>query len=167
LPSSPSTTTSFSFFFYCYVHHRYLHSFPTRRSSDLVSSSPGPTVLARSATPDLHSSIFYLCPKTASLSADSSVQYPHGTQLRYLDRKSTRLNSSHSQISYAVFCLKKKKKKKNKKINHTTTQYTLHKKFLQEIHILFILNSNTIIQYIQKLRVTNNINNHYRKNKYT
>src|SRR5688572_32255251 len=32
------------------------------------------------------------------------------------DRKSTRLNSSHSQISYAVFCLKKKKKK-NKKRN--------------------------------------------------
>src|SRR5688572_31224932 len=29
------------------------------------------------------------------------------------DRKSTRLNSSHSQISYAVFCLKKKKKKRN------------------------------------------------------
>src|SRR5438034_1708853 len=31
------------------------------------------------------------------------------------DRKSTRLNSSHTVISYAVFCLKKKKKKKNKK----------------------------------------------------
>src|SRR2546427_5482096 len=31
--------------------------------------------------------------------------------LRGPDRKSTRLNSSHSQISYAVFCLKKKKKK--------------------------------------------------------
>src|SRR2546430_11436821 len=30
-------------------------------------------------------------------------------QLRKVDRKSTRLNSSHSQISYAVFCLKKKK----------------------------------------------------------
>src|SRR5688572_32809227 len=30
-----------------------------------------------------------------------------------IDRKSTRLNSSHSQISYAVFCLKKKKKKKS------------------------------------------------------
>src|SRR5688572_31734323 len=29
------------------------------------------------------------------------------------DRKSTRLNSSHSQISYAVFCLKKKKKRHN------------------------------------------------------
>src|SRR5688572_21480740 len=33
------------------------------------------------------------------------------------DRKSTRLNSSHSQISYAVFCLKKKKKKKKKNKN--------------------------------------------------
>src|SRR5206468_12790796 len=31
-----------------------------------------------------------------------------------VDRKSTRLNSSHDQISYAVFCLKKKKKKKTK-----------------------------------------------------
>src|SRR5438876_6483065 len=31
---------------------------------------------------------------------------------RYPDRKSTRLNSSHPSISYAVFCLKKKKKKK-------------------------------------------------------
>src|SRR2546430_17058193 len=32
-------------------------------------------------------------------------------QLAHADRKSTRLNSSHSQISYAVFCLKKKKKR--------------------------------------------------------
>src|SRR2546430_10310357 len=37
------------------------------------------------------------------------------------DRKSTRLNSSHSQISYAVFCLKKKKKTKNTntQMNHS------------------------------------------------
>src|SRR2546427_7735845 len=34
------------------------------------------------------------------------------TDQGHQDRKSTRLNSSHSQISYAVFCLKKKKKKK-------------------------------------------------------
>src|SRR2546430_6064098 len=33
----------------------------------------------------------------------------YGIAARMLDRKSTRLNSSHSQISYAVFCLKKKK----------------------------------------------------------
>src|SRR2546422_1982397 len=40
------------------------------------------------------------------------------------DRKSTRLNSSHGYISYAVFCLKKKKKKKKKKqILKTTKQH--------------------------------------------
>src|SRR5438445_6710943 len=42
-------------------------------------------------------------------------QTPEQTLLR--DRKSTRLNSSHANISYAVFCLKKKKKK-NKKTQH-------------------------------------------------
>src|SRR2546427_2867080 len=39
-----------------------------------------------------------------------------------LDRKSTRLNSSHSQISYAVFCLKKKKKIEYKLQPRQTTQ---------------------------------------------
>src|SRR5438552_9968333 len=55
-----------------------------------------------------------------------------------LDRKSTRLNSSHQIISYAVFCLKKKKQKKKKQIiyrtiyihlsitTHTSTRWTLH-----------------------------------------
>src|SRR2546430_6592115 len=45
------------------------------------------------------------------------VQQPGnaGRSRRCGDRKSTRLNSSHSQISYAVFCLKKKKKKKSYK----------------------------------------------------
>src|SRR5438034_5587733 len=38
-------------------------------------------------------------------------------QLSVADRKSTRLNSSHTVISYAVFCLKKKKKKRNTKEN--------------------------------------------------
>src|SRR5256886_11442155 len=37
------------------------------------------------------------------------------------DRKSTRLNSSHSQISYAVFCLKKKKKKTSELSSHIRT----------------------------------------------
>src|SRR2546427_8144616 len=37
------------------------------------------------------------------------------------DRKSTRLNSSHSQISYAVFCLKKKKKKMRSKHTRLVT----------------------------------------------
>src|SRR5688572_30885143 len=45
-----------------------------------------------------------------------------------LDRKSTRLNSSHSQISYAVFCLKKKKKKKKNKDKNQTEKLILHVK---------------------------------------
>src|SRR5256885_6966012 len=45
---------------------------------------------------------------------------PRATHLRRMskDRKSTRLNSSHLVISYAVFCLKKKK--------HNTPHYSLH-----------------------------------------
>src|SRR2546421_4760475 len=41
------------------------------------------------------------------------------------DRKSTRLNSSHDQISYAVFCLKKKKKKKKKNNDEKKEDKTL------------------------------------------
>src|SRR5947208_8344557 len=44
----------------------------------------------------------------AGIAWGSSKQPAH-----HLDRKSTRLNSSHQIISYAVFCLKKKKKNKN------------------------------------------------------
>src|SRR5688572_31407879 len=59
---------------------------------------------------------------TASASAWGESRRVETTHLRFIyytreDRKSTRLNSSHSQISYAVFCLKKKKKKKKKNIN--------------------------------------------------
>src|SRR5436190_6940317 len=39
------------------------------------------------------------------------------------DRKSTRLNSSHTVISYAVFCLKKKKKNRNKNIQYERTKH--------------------------------------------
>src|SRR3712207_7070571 len=41
------------------------------------------------------------------------------------DRKSTRLNSSHANISYAVFCLKKKKKNKNRHIFNTRKKTAL------------------------------------------
>src|SRR5258708_16920657 len=46
-----------------------------------------------------------------------------------LDRKSTRLNSSHQIISYAVFCLKKKKKKHVKK--QTVTHTSIIRRFLE------------------------------------
>src|SRR5947209_19508673 len=49
-------------------------------------------------------------------SGQSYAPPPPGTASAFLDRKSTRLNSSHANISYAVFCLKKKKKKKKKHI---------------------------------------------------
>src|SRR2546430_6687052 len=42
------------------------------------------------------------------------------------DRKSTRLNSSHSQISYAVFCLKKKKTSHTSLLRHTQYAYTIY-----------------------------------------
>src|SRR5690349_22851410 len=47
--------------------------------------------------------------------ADHSHQRTRGARPVAEDRKSTRLNSSHVEISYAVFCLKKKKKKNKKK----------------------------------------------------
>src|SRR5436305_3101966 len=45
----------------------------------------------------------------------------HTAQGRLLDRKSTRLNSSHVRISYAVFCLKKKKQQYKQKLEMTLT----------------------------------------------
>src|SRR5205085_8588227 len=53
------------------------------------------------------------------------------------DRKSTRLNSSHSQISYAVFCLKKKKKKKTKKSNKKNNHYHLRQNNTQMLLSLY------------------------------
>src|SRR5438270_5526866 len=52
-------------------------------------------------------SIVRACPPTTA--ADLSAYRAYLRRV-LLDRKSTRLNSSHSQISYAVFCLKKKNK---------------------------------------------------------
>src|SRR2546427_1419159 len=58
---------------------------------------------ARQRGPDLHR------PRLRAAAARAGGGVCRG--LPHRDRKSTRLNSSHSQISYAVFCLKKKKKK--------------------------------------------------------
>src|SRR2546428_1562183 len=59
------------------------------------------------------------------LACTSAVGTPRCRPSR-LDRKSTRLNSSHDQISYAVFCLKKKKKKKEKCIKQTSRVQRIH-----------------------------------------
>src|SRR5438067_1424427 len=59
---------------------------------------------------------------------DSLHNYPRDAVLRIRqgDRKSTRLNSSHVSISYAVFCLKKKKKIKNTRYSTNIYKYASH-----------------------------------------
>src|SRR5690242_21099301 len=77
--------------------HRALHSFPTRRSSDLVA--PGVTVEVGGG--DRHGVGAH---RERGQRGEGAI-----TQATLaVDRKSTRLNSSHMSISYAVFCLKKK-----------------------------------------------------------
>src|SRR5207302_10770353 len=87
-PGSRASPPSSPFFFSCPGAHRDLPSFPTRRSSDLIE-------------------------REIELWLALRVQQPRFRRgddaLQRLDRKSTRLNSSHVKISYAVFCLKKKK----------------------------------------------------------
>src|SRR5688572_32531975 len=55
----------------------------------------------------------FLIRKALARHGNNVSQAAEALGLSRRDRKSTRLNSSHSQISYAVFCLKKKKKKNN------------------------------------------------------
>src|SRR5699024_12269351 len=89
------------FFFYSYPHHQDLHSFPTRRSSDLFP--PATSSLYNHA---YHELVFII------IVVFCNFQLYHIKGKSFVDRKSTRLNSSHVSISYAVFCLKKKKNKK-------------------------------------------------------
>src|SRR5438874_7313216 len=67
------------------------------------SSNPGPNPVIVRGGPESPSGI-------SVASQVTSAEIPEGDSGPPLDRKSTRLNSSHVEISYAVFCLKKKKK---------------------------------------------------------
>src|SRR5207302_9675005 len=90
----------------CYLDHRYLHSFPTRRSSDLRVRGPRRPPIDL-IVQDVAHSLLEPTPRLARLSAQ--YIYFGWRRHRTSDRKSTRLNSSHVKISYAVFCLKKKR----------------------------------------------------------
>src|SRR5947207_9858659 len=95
------------FFFTFSGDTRDLHSFPTRRSSDLC-----PVVRARSGA-DRHRAALERRGARPGAAPGRALFHPGQRVVRRTDgdRKSTRLNSSHTVISYAVFCLKKKKKK--------------------------------------------------------
>src|SRR5438034_6600801 len=92
--------------------------FPTRRSSDLIefvggdlasrggiNVAIGTVVDNATANPNDGGATVISDPTGPRLQTST---FPYFTSV-YRDRKSTRLNSSHTVISYAVFCLKKKK----------------------------------------------------------
>src|SRR5690349_22123982 len=110
-----STLSSYFFFFFLMIRRPPRSTpFPTRRSSDLRTTavccsriSSAPSELPGISTPRKY--------------------WPFSSPSISLDRKSTRLNSSHVEISYAVFCLKKKKKKKTSvHDNHNITHLQVH-----------------------------------------
>src|SRR5690606_41935350 len=104
----PSTCFSIISFNSLKYHHRTHQSFPTRRSSDLVASA----FIVR--TMERRSSVVSSRLRSASMvcigdGLEGFADAGRGEREDPLpDRKSTRLNSSHVKISYAVFCLKKK-----------------------------------------------------------
>src|SRR5207253_11289040 len=95
-----------------------LHSFPTRRSSDLQDSSGSKSLVLLSAFERPPEAAGDTVNSAVLIAAESVSSYPGlkaaEDYFRPLtevatsrgDRKSTRLNSSHVAISYAVFCLK-------------------------------------------------------------
>src|SRR5690606_41078754 len=107
-----TTSSSLSFFSPRYAAHRHLDSFPTRRSADLTTQTEVPFIhvadaAGASTLPDI---VFYVAGGLIG-AAGGDIQASSRTLLVdqvERDRKSTRLNSSHVKISYAVFCLKKK-----------------------------------------------------------
>src|SRR5690606_41175313 len=98
--------------------HRALHSFPTRRSSDLQGRNKASTNIETQSSSDfwqeLNDTLRMLVPdgegRNVVINDATGVIMVRAMpdELRsvanYLDRKSTRLNSSHVKISYAVFC---------------------------------------------------------------
>src|SRR3712207_7542032 len=85
------------------------------------------TTLFRSQDVEHHAVLVHRAPEVMQRAVDPQVrliQVPGVARPRPSDRKSTRLNSSHANISYAVFCLKKKKK-----IDSAHVSYTIHARY--------------------------------------
>src|SRR5699024_12749924 len=105
------------FFFYSghlFVDPRDLHSFPTRRSSDLERRKSEWLPTAGCLQPVRNSLSAWQRRKPTMRTISNPMtggNLPDFIMTKASDRKSTRLNSSHVSISYAVVCLKKKKKR--------------------------------------------------------
>src|SRR5690606_42089904 len=95
--------------FACFCDLRDLHSFPTRRSSDLSVIATVNIGYADGYDRLFGNGVGYMLVNGAKAQTVGDI---------CIDRKSTRLNSSHVKISYAVFCLKKKKNKKRNKARY-------------------------------------------------
>src|SRR5262245_64932032 len=108
----------FSFLFSCPATHRDLPSFPTRRSSDLRLQRLTQRRLPRRPLPSPPRNLR----RRPTRSRPDGCRRSPACLAGRGDRKSTRLNSSHLGISYAVFCLKKKTKKKTNNQKRQITQ---------------------------------------------
>src|SRR5699024_12615642 len=98
--------TSLHFFFYSSLPCCDLHSFPTRRSSDLGLLACGKIQFRLRVLQRLGQAHRQAMQGVNDGNESLEVQLD---EVIDPDRKSTRLNSSHVSISYAVFCLKKKR----------------------------------------------------------
>src|SRR5690606_41744801 len=100
---------------YAFRPHRARPSSPTRRSSDLgVADAPAHLRLAALVDPGHdHLGVVVEHDDRGVRPAAAVLRRPRHLRIAPRDRKSTRLNSSHVKISYAVFCLKKKKNENN------------------------------------------------------
>src|SRR5947209_14357141 len=100
--------------FYTRAAHRELHSFPTRRSSDLTKAFSTMIVAVYLLGLWLGRQRDAITAEDVRKRIRDLVEIPRLVEQTLeldakVDRKSTRLNSSHANISYAVFCLKKKR----------------------------------------------------------
>src|SRR5262245_64574081 len=100
-----------------YDNHHNLNSFPTRRSSDLCHLQ-GQVFVGRGARVGKESWLMPGAVVAAECEVGCRVRLQPGVIVG--DRKSTRLNSSHLGISYAVFCLKKKNKERDNHKRYVT-----------------------------------------------